>query len=211
MPLDTKSSPIPGASHSNELELDMRRALGLGAASHGHNRRFAKEGEVPVVVLRNRRDGEREAAEATSKAEQDARERAEHALAAARDTIRNLQTKLAHSELALDEAREALGRITSEKRALKAELVDQTNDREDAEDRLRREVADHEAGEQRPRLLHSTAGPAHSLSPKRRRVKKSPDATGAIQPQVVRKARPQATSFEEDQEPVDWWSKHEKK
>ena len=106
-------------------ETQMRRALGLhntsqaraipppatptASTSHPQRRRFVRDGEVPVTVIR-RDQGDTSGAntlEATRQAlrEQVAvKEHAEHLLQEARATIHDLQTKLGHERLARDEA-----------------------------------------------------------------------------------------------------------
>ncbi len=103
----------------------MRRSLGVGQASHGHTshgqashaggqgmvprKRFVRDGEVPVEVLRARPESATrhaaELAELKDKllAERDGRQQAERALAEARATIQSLRTHLAHAEMALAE------------------------------------------------------------------------------------------------------------
>ena len=73
-------------------------------------RRFVQEGEVPVVVITPRHPrAEQERAAVTElehalAAERDARQAAEKALQRAEATIRQLQTHLAHAEIARREA-----------------------------------------------------------------------------------------------------------
>jgi hypothetical protein len=129
----------------------MRRALGLGdhpiAPQYGHQasrltdhhaqkRRFAADGDVPVVMLGRRDHGKGVAAppaaspsinrlrevEAALEAEQEARRRSERSLAEARTTIHDLQTKIGHANLARDEAIEAARSLRSDKAALTAAL-----------------------------------------------------------------------------------------
>ena len=103
----------------------MRRALGLGdqpttrvlfsksdrSTDRHQRRRFANDGEVPVVVL-NRREtipaqGNRpDSAEAALRSEQEARRRSERTLAESQATIHDLQTRLGHAVLERDEARD---------------------------------------------------------------------------------------------------------
>lgn len=99
-------------------------------AHSGHRRRFIHDGEVPVTVVHGVLQGRREhaeigpvrnsnggqpvnrleAAEAALAAEVAARSHAERVLQEAQATIRDLQTKLGHAELAQREASEALRR-----------------------------------------------------------------------------------------------------
>jgi hypothetical protein len=110
-------------------EAQMRRALGLHnasptqdrpvpspaalGASSPQRRRFVRDGEVPVSVIR--RDATRQAL----REQIEARERAEHLFQEAQATIHDLQTKLAHERLARDEA---IQRVESEKQAVEQAL-----------------------------------------------------------------------------------------
>ena len=108
----------------------MRHALGLrgntpsrsmadhpmtsASGSQPPRRRFVRDGEVPVTVIRrdHQPDGEPgtnqlDTARQAIRSEAMARERAERSLDEAQITIRDLQTKLAHERLAKTEALEA--------------------------------------------------------------------------------------------------------
>jgi hypothetical protein len=103
-------------------ETQMRRALGLqpaprlpGAAaptvvpggSHRPTRRFVRDGEVVVSAAQHDAAGgtnQLEAARQAAQSQTAAREQAERRLAEAQETIRDLQTQLAHERLARDEA-----------------------------------------------------------------------------------------------------------
>lgn len=112
----------PGTLRLRETEERMRRALGLSndAPSQGHRahaepprhkRRFVTDGEVPVTVLpASGANGRRHATEDHERfeAERHAREAAERASSEAQSTIRDLRTRLAHAEIALKEAQDAL-------------------------------------------------------------------------------------------------------
>lgn len=103
-----------------------------------HKRRFVHDGEVPVTMVGGRRDGQSEAAphrgapapgptrleaaEAALTNEASARHQAERALADAQATIRDLQTKLGHAELARIEAVDGQHRAQQDIIALRAEL-----------------------------------------------------------------------------------------
>jgi len=116
LPDDLTSS---GTLRLREAEEKMRRALGLTNDSspqpqrpqlepHRHKRRFVADGEVPVTVLPS--SGRRSVVEDTERvdAERHGREAAERSLAEAQHTIRDLQTRLAHAEMALNEAHQSL-------------------------------------------------------------------------------------------------------
>lgn len=119
----------------------MRRALGLGGSTSsvqpGQCRsepartrpRFVRDGEVPVVVLNSSRvpddapNGRGAALQAALVAEQAARVTAERSLVEALATIRSLQTKLAHAELAHGEALAAERRAREQAEATLHEMM----------------------------------------------------------------------------------------
>jgi hypothetical protein len=143
-------------------EAQMRRALGLQdtsaplvsptppvsspSGSRPQRRRFIQDGEVPVTVIhRDHRQGgpsgvnQLEAARQALRSEVAAKERADRLLDEARDTIRGLQTKLAHERVGRDEALQAAQRALSEKGAVERTL--QTLHSELAAERSARQAA----------------------------------------------------------------------
>jgi hypothetical protein len=81
--------------------------------THSQRRRFIRDGEVPVTVLRRHQQSDGDpganqliAARQAVQSEAVARERAERSLAEVQVVIRDLQTKLAHERLAKEEALE---------------------------------------------------------------------------------------------------------
>jgi hypothetical protein len=151
------NQPAANASPQQDVEAQMRRALGLFGAPRrqdadqaaaikppppadrfgagGHRRRFAQDGEVLVTVLNRRRDHPAETpvnrlgvAETAAVAERAAREKAERALAEAQATIHDLQTKLGHASLAKTELHTAAQRDQEAIAAVRAELRE-TNER----------------------------------------------------------------------------------
>jgi hypothetical protein len=109
----------PGTLRLRETEEKMRRALGLTedgsvqphraqAEPSRYKRKFVSEGEVPVTVLPP--SGRRQSHEEYQRlaAERHAREVAERAAAEAQLMVRDLQTRLAHAEIAAAEAQGAL-------------------------------------------------------------------------------------------------------
>ena len=180
MSYDPHSKPSTQHQQTSDLERNMRRTLGVGGPSTGHRRRFAQDGDVPVVVVRGRRDDNREAAESAVQSEREARGQAERSLAAAQAAIRDLQTKLAHMEMSQAELRQSFDRLGAEKQSLEASLAAEASARHDAEVRLEQETADRQDLERQLRALS----------------KRGPRVARDI-PQVA----PQ---------PVDWWSRHEK-
>jgi hypothetical protein len=118
------------AARLRATETQMRHALGLhGGAptrsttsgSQPQRRRFVRDGEVPVTVLRgvHQPDGENganqlDAARQAIRSEATAKERAERLLEEAQAMIRDLKTKLGHEHLAKDEALETVRRLETE-------------------------------------------------------------------------------------------------
>ena len=92
-------------------------------------RRFARDGEVPVTVIRRDHQPDAEhginqldAARQAVRSEAMARERAERSLEEAQITNRDLQTKLAHERLAKFEALEAAQRAATAEQAVQQTL-----------------------------------------------------------------------------------------
>jgi hypothetical protein len=126
-------------------EAQMRHALGLRGStpsrstadhpttstggSQPQRRRFVRDGEVPVTVIRRDHQQDTEpginqldAARRAVRSEAMARERAERSLEEAQVTIRDLQTKLAHERLAKVEALEAAQRAATAEQAVQQTL-----------------------------------------------------------------------------------------
>ena len=127
-------------------EAQMRNALGLrgntpsrsmadhpmtsASGSQPPRRRFVRDGEVPVTVIRRDHQPDVEpgtnqldAARQAIRSEAMARERAERSLEEAQVTIRDLQTKLAHERLAKTEALEAAQRAETDEQAVQQTLL----------------------------------------------------------------------------------------
>jgi membrane protein involved in colicin uptake len=155
-------------------ETQMRHALGLrdGSSSRSpisgsqpQRRRFVRDGEVSVTVIRrdHQPDGEHganqlDAARQAIRSEAAARERAERLLAEAEVSIRDLQTKLAHERLAKNEALEAVQRAETKAQAAakaqetaEAELAAERVARRDAEDALAETLEGRQEAERRLR------------------------------------------------------------
>ena len=176
----------PAAAPVDDAEAAMRKALGLlsepprhrpepeqtetparlperSGAGWLHRRRFVKDGDVPVTVLR--REPAHDAAarravpaavptssrlrqvEAALANETAARVQAERALADAQAAMRDLQTKAGHIDLAKDEAQAALRREREVLASLRQELEAIRADAEAVRLRaaeVERSVADHE-------------------------------------------------------------------
>jgi hypothetical protein len=126
-------------------EAQMRHALGLrgntpsrptadhpmtsASGSQPQRRRFVRDGEVPVTVIRRGHQpdtapgtNQLDTARKAIRSEAMARERAERSLEEAQITIRDLQTKLAHERLAKDEALEAAQRAATAEQAVQRTL-----------------------------------------------------------------------------------------
>jgi peptidoglycan hydrolase CwlO-like protein len=144
----------------------MRRALGLQRSSpespdptpsasvpsgpHPNRRRLVRDGDVPVTVIH--RDSHQDEGTGSNqldtvrqslRQQTEARERAERLLTEAQNTIRDLQTKLAHERLSKDELLQAVQRSEAETHAAKhrletvqAELVAEHAARQKAEEAL---------------------------------------------------------------------------
>jgi hypothetical protein len=109
---------------------------GHGLASEPRKRRFVQDGEVPVVLVNGASHGaapgaaesgdaaqsSRSDALAALQQERTARERSDRALREAQAVIHDLRTKLGHSEMACNEAREALHREQTERAAIAQRL-----------------------------------------------------------------------------------------
>jgi septal ring factor EnvC (AmiA/AmiB activator) len=213
--------------HSNDetrlqaTETRMRRALGLQSTAappgeaaampplagvHRPARRFVRDGEVAVSVVHrdaaagsNRLDAARQALEAQTAA----REQAERRLGAAQETIRELQTQLAHARLAQDEAvqRAAEAKQANDQAlaALQAELQETRQTAEQRQQRLSARPAEDPPAAAKPAQrgmmgdllagLAATAA-AETPAPVRRRGR----------PRKVEQAPPEADSGF-----VEWW------
>jgi hypothetical protein len=153
-------------SKQDDAEARMRRALGLQrspsalpnstpptsvpSGSPPNRRRFVRDGEVPVTVVHrdHRQDdghggSQLEAVRQSLREQTEAGERAERSLTEAQNTIRDLQTKLAHERLSRDEVLQAAGRAEADKvavqrtlQAARDELVAEQTARQKAEEAL---------------------------------------------------------------------------
>ena len=138
---------------------------------HRPPRRFVKDGEVPVTVVRRTHlpdvasaiappaANQLEAARQTIRSQAAATERAERALNEAQVTIRDLRTKLAHERLARDEAYQLVRRLEGERDAalssvqdLRVDLATERVGREKLDQELRRVRESRQAAEARQLL-----------------------------------------------------------
>jgi hypothetical protein len=159
----------------------MRRALGLQRSSselpdsipstsapsppHPNRRRFVRDGEVPVTVIHRdhhqidgHADNQLETARQSLREQTEVRERAERLLTEAQNTIRDLQTKLAHERLSKDELLQAVQRSEGEKQTtmerletVQAELAAEHAARHKAEEALAEALERHQTAEQNSR------------------------------------------------------------
>lgn len=239
-------------------EARMRQALGLstrpaangsgqgGQAGHGHppapgpvshksarpRRRFAQDGEVPVVMLSRGRDseaaGENRLAtlSAELREERQARSRADRALDEANLAIQSLKTKLAHMEMTFEEKLRDEGEARAQIEALRlaeqeARLRAETRQAETALALTiaERRVAELEAASARPATdlfgEAEPAKPARRATPLKRKtrvmeadvaVEADADAKvdATVEAGAASEVAPEAASAEEDK-PIEWW------
>jgi hypothetical protein len=226
----------------------MRLALGLGtrpahagqpaaasspvAASHDsvrQRRRFAQDGDVPVVILHRARDadsgGENKLAALTAdlREERAARQKSERALDEANVLISSLKTKLKHAEMALEEkllrdseartqwetllAAEREGRQQAETRAAEAALALSVLERKfeaAAKQTPAHAAVQHIALPPTSDLFDEPdAEPAAPPAAKRRMSRKS---VGSLAPGAVATApTPAVPADDEEDKPIEWW------
>ncbi len=149
-----EEQPPPSAPSHDRLSL------------HRPPRRFVKDGEVPVTVMRRTHPAEGvpsiapansnqlEAARQTIRSQAVATERAERALNDAQVSIRDLRTKLAHERMAKEEAFQTVRRLEAERDAalsslqtMRMDLATERVGREKLEQELRKAVDARQAAE----------------------------------------------------------------
>lgn len=208
-------------------EQNARRALGLtpgkNSVSAGNTqgrarRRFARDGEVAVVVLARSdhapSDGPAAqsmasppvnrlaAAEAARDAERTGRQRAERALAEAQAALRNLQTQVGHATMTQDEAVETARLAVAERDVLEAALAAERQARERAEQALAKAVA------RRGRVAQRPAEPAPSTeAPRQPRVALAERGPRAAKTPDAAKKPARAARRTPEPKPVKWWVK----
>jgi hypothetical protein len=140
-------------------------SLSTTSGSQRQRRRFVRDGEMPVAVIRrdHQPDGEHganqlDAARQAIRSEATAKERAERLLAEAQAMIRDLQTKLGHERLAKDEALETVRRLETEtgvaahaQETVAAELAAERLARRNADDALAEALAGRQEAQVRLR------------------------------------------------------------
>jgi len=219
-------------------ELQMRRALGLQGdtpprseddplpsqttGAHRLPRRFVRDGDVPVTVVRRDHHSDDtgtnqlEVARQAVRAETAARQHAERLLGEAQTAIRDLQTKLAHERLAKDELLHAVRRAETDKQtAVQAHLT------------VEAELSAARQAQQKVEDAFAETRRGRSTSAGRRRVAGVGDNAQADQHepasriigQAVRKPRkagksagestavPRQPADDDEQEPIKWWVK----
>jgi hypothetical protein len=236
MTLCSNSPPLMSDIENAETESGVRRALGLDGVAPGSDRgtqvhrphtpdhqkrRFAREGEVPVVILHGRTEHGRrsakddgsigplprnrlEIAEATLREEREARARAERSLIEAQAMIHDLHTKLGHAALARDEAREAAEQAVSERQKTDALLTAEREAREKAETDLQQALA-HDIAKPELRDMNT------AISRTAATEKIPPTVIGRSVPMPVQskvtKAAPRPRSADPEPKPIKWWIK----
>jgi len=230
---------------TDSAEARMRLALGLGTrptnagpppsasnppqASHDsvrQRRRFAQDGDVPVVILHRGRDsetgGENKLAALTAdlREERAARLKSDRALDEANLLINSLKTKLKHSEMTLEETLRREGEARAQLDSL---LMIEREARQQAETRaaeaalalalLERKVEAAAAKPVAATVAPAAAPPTPDLfgasnaaapaGPKRRMSRKT--AAQDDSPPVAVAPKPQPADDGEDDKPIEWW------
>lgn len=240
MPLSPKYQS-ENVSDQGDIELGVRRALGLDAAGPGSvrssqaprsaspfnadraKRGFGQDGKVDVVIVHGRRtNGQHgsdphwaggpsainrvETAEAALKAEREARERSERGLAEAESTIRELHTKLGHTTLAIDEARDAARQSQAGMLSAEAALTAERDARESVEKALEEAYLSRAATEQRLHQI-SAAKRLTSVVPDNHSTDMTGHASASRQSTVVSR---KTSAISTEPKPVRWWIKPKK-
>ena len=193
------------------------RLVGRSSADKPRHR-FVQDGAVPVTILNRHRSDEAEgspasrtAIEAALQDERAARNRAERSLQEALATVRDLQTKLGHAELAHREASATAQAARAEADALRAEHGEQalrwTEDL--AAERAARAAAEAAlAGTtharepaKRTRISASAAQPALDLQD----ASPAPMAKAPAKAVVKRTRKGVSEPGRHEPEPVKWW------
>jgi hypothetical protein len=216
----------------------VRRALGLGKATpqrdnastreggHGRERgtggrRFAREGDVPVVHLRGADSvaggtrapsGRVAALEAELTVERAAREVAERALKEAHAALQNLQTKLAHAEfshaesLATERARREAAEVAlvAAEHASRAPMPAEPATPE--EPRVKRRYTRRAKPTEVAQLPLEPPPPQKPAVTAKAQAKPAPKVEETPTPRRVgRPRKPRPVEPEVEQEPVQWW------
>jgi hypothetical protein len=217
--------PQPDQSRSNADRMPNDRPAQNGHTnghSNGHRHRFVQDGEVPVVLAKHAGPGGvatlvargGNAAPGTNRVaalsadlgmERAARERAEKGLSQAIATVRDLQTKLAHAELARTEAVEAV-RVLQERvvtmRTAHQERAERANAELAAERRLREAAeAALQTAQAAAEAAAKDAAPTQAALKAVRTVKPPGQRASVKKTAVPRNVR--------EPKPVRWWVRSE--
>ncbi len=182
MTLTLRASSSTDASETADTERAVRRALGLDNAvpaqksrqqtnraeqysPEQQKRRFARAGDVPVVVVNGRTQADAAGstvptnrlriAEQALNAERDARKRAERNLHEAQVIIHDLKTKIGHAAVERDEAIGVARTVRLDQTRLEAALLVERESRAMAESKLSEAISGRLATEQQLRDLKS--------------------------------------------------------
>jgi len=192
------------------------------AAGDRPRQRFVRDGDVPVMLVGRHRPHDtdltavaedRNAIEAGLQDERAARAKGEQALQDALATIRDLQTKLGHAELAHREKSEAAQAARGAAEAMQAEHREcEARWHEDlAAERAARvaaEAALHEAACDRGRADQTLqAAPATKPASNAREVPAKPVAKASVKRQVETARKAAAVPRQREPQPVKWWLK----
>jgi hypothetical protein len=188
---------VAGDSEQPDVEARMRRALGIEAGSHA----ISRDGSVVVVEHRGGRNPRPQInrvalAEDTLAAERQAREKAERLVRDLKASLLEAETKCKHTELALDEARAALGAERGAREAAE-------RDARQAVERSERLTSEHAAAiaiVRKPapaRAAEASAPEVEDVPIVKKRRGRPPRSASTDAP---RPAEP-----EDDAQPVEWW------
>ncbi len=186
--------------------------------------RFVPDGAVPVTIIKRHRpddaDGlpaSRAAIEAALRDEHVARERAERLLQEALATIRDLQTKLGHAELARREASGTAEAARAAADSLRAEhkeceLRRHEDLRAERAARLLAEATLAEATRARePTKRTRVSAPAPQPAPGLQDASPAPLAKAPAKPAAKRTRKSAAEPRQREPQPVKWWLKSARK
>jgi len=215
---------------------------GGGGAGGLHRRRFVQDGDVPVTVLRRGEAGPDAAAHRGAAAplaaqssrlqraesllaiETATREKAERALHDALQSLRDLQTKIGHAELARNEAQDILRRereaaaasrtmfegLTAELAGVKEQLQDSQKDAEALQRALDEEKRARKAAEKAQKAAEEELDEAKRLISTLESVDTTPTQAASAAGKTRKAAvKANADLFERtslgEPEPVKWW------